>query len=72
MAEVLLLSFNNIESIVGFNAQFLTELDISHNQIKEFRDVSMPHLRYLNASHNELTSIDVVQQLPSLRMINAV
>lgn len=48
----------------------LTHLDLSRNQINRISGpIKIPHITYLNLSHNKLTSLDYIQELTSLKSL---
>lgn len=64
--ELLSLSHNEFDNVLGFNFLNLIEINLSFNQIDSLIGLECPNLQKLFVSHNKLTSLYGVDQFPKL------
>ena len=61
-------NFHSLKSICGFKS--LTKLSIANNKICEDCILDLPHLEYLNISHNKITSLQAFINLKNLKELD--
>jgi Leucine-rich repeat (LRR) protein len=61
---------NRIDAFdVPTKLEFLQTIDLSHNKLTSWNGIECPHLRYLNLSKNELSSVSGLDQNPELQTL---
>ena len=61
---------NRIESFdVPTRLEFLQSIDLSNNKLVSWNGIDSPHLRYLNLSNNQLSSVSGLHQNPELQTL---
>lgn len=69
--ELLSLSHNEFDNVLGFNFLNLIEINLSFNQIDSLVGLECPNLQKLFISHNKLSSLYGVDQYPKLIELSA-